>query len=549
MSRSAADALVETLVKQGVDRAFCVPGESYIAVLDSLVDETAIQVVTCRHESGAGFMALADAKITGRAGTCFVSRGPGATNASIAVHTADQDAVPVVFFIGQIERKDFGRGAFQEVDYAKTFSDMAKAVEEVHDPERLPEVAARAYHIAESGTPGPVIVSLPEDMLEQPCAAPAQASRPRPRPLPAEADVSTVADLLAEAKRPVLIAGGMLGQPAARKSLLACSEAWSLAVAPSFKRQDLFPNEHPNYAGHLGYGIPPALGEALAEADLVLAVGTRLGDITTQGYTLPKPEQALVHVYPDAAAIGAVFPATHAMVADAGAFVAALAERNAPPAPAGRADWNARLHAIHAGLAAWTPLDATDGVDFGHVVRPLVDRLGDDAILITDAGNFSSWLHRHYPFKETNLLLGAVTGAMGLGVPAAVAAALREPGRQVVALIGDGGFLMTGNELATAVKEGARICLIVSNNGAYGTIRLHQEKKFPGRTIATDLSNPDFAALAQAFGATGLTIETPDQAAGVIDQALAADGPVVVDVRSSLDHISAYATVAGLRGH
>jgi len=548
MAATAAQRLVETLRLNGVDRAFCVPGESYIAVLDALVDERAIHLVTCRHEGGAGLMAVADGKLTGRAGTCFVSRGPGATNASIAVHTAQQDAVPLVMFVGQIERKDIGREAFQEVDYRRHFAGMAKWVEEVHEPERLPEVAARAYHVAESGTPGPVVVSLPEDMLFEPCRAPAAPARLRPLAGPSEAALAEVAARLARAERPVLIAGGLLDSDAARHDLLAASQAWHLPVAPSFKHQDIFPNRHPNFAGHLGYGIPPLLGEAIAEADLVLAVGTRLGDVTTQGYALPKPGQPLLHVYPDADRIGRVFPADCAIVCDAHAFVAALARRNAPPPPAGRAAWAARLHGIYARLAEYKPRPAPDGVDFGHVAEALVDHATDDLIVTNDAGNFSGWMHRYFPFNGRQRLVGAVSGAMGLGVPAAIAAKLRHPERQVVALVGDGGFMMTGNELATAVRERAAIRVIVCNNGAYGTIRLHQEKRYPGRVSATALANPDFAALARAFGAEGLTVAEPWQAGPALADALVAEGPALVDVRASLENLSAYATVTGLRG-
>jgi len=547
MSRNAARALVETLRRHDVDRVFCVPGESYIAVLDTLFDVPEIEVVTCRHEGGAGFMAVADAKVTGRAGTCFVSRGPGATNAAIAVHTADQDAVPLVLFVGQVERKDLGRRAFQEVDYRKTFSDMAKWVEQVHDADKLPEAAARAYAIAGSGTPGPVVVVLPEDMLEEPTEAQAEAPRSQGPVAPATQDIAALADRLASAERPVLIAGGGAGAPAARRALLAAAEAWALPVATSFKRQDLFPNGHPNFAGHLGYGIPAALGDALREADLVLAVGTRLGDVTTQGYTLPTPGQTLVHVYSDADQFGRNFRVDAGIVADAEPFLDALAAHNAPPAPAGRGDWLARLHQVHAKLAEWQPLAADDGVDFGHVVHAMSRQLADDAIVTMDAGNFSSWCHRHFRFEPSHLLVGCVTGAMGLGVPAAVAAALRHPGRQVVGLIGDGGMLMTGAELATAVQTGARVRLIIANNGAFGTIRTHQEKKYPERVISTGLANPDFAAMAEAYGAVGLKVERPEEAEPALAQALAADGPAVIDVRTSLEHISAYASISGLR--
>jgi len=544
---NAAESLVATLRLHGVDRIFCVPGESYLAVLDALVDAPEIHVVACRHEGGAGLAAVADAKLTGRAGVCFVSRGPGATNASIAVHTAAQDAVPLVLFVGQIERKDVGRDAFQEVDYAKTFSDMAKWVHQANDPDRLPEACARAFAIAESGTPGPVVVALPEDMLEEACASAPAAPGARPRAFAAEADLGHVAERLARAERPVLIGGGLLKTEGGRRALRALSEAWKLPVAASFKHQDLFPNEHPHFAGHLGYGIPPMLAEAIAQADLVLAVGTRLGDVTSQGFTLPRPGQPLIHVHPDPGRIGRNFPVERGVVCDPAAFVAALAERNAPPAPKGRAAWIERLHKIHADLAKWSPREADDGVEFGWMTKAMIDQLPADAVMVMDAGNFSGWTHRHFPFGERHELIGCVTGAMGLGMPGALAAALRRPDRQVIGLIGDGGFLMTGNELATAVKEKAKVRLIVCNNGCYGTIRLHQEKRRPGRAIATDLVNPDFAALARAFGAKGLSVQRPEDCAPALAEALAHDGPALIDVAASLENISAYTTLSKLR--
>jgi acetolactate synthase-1/2/3 large subunit len=548
MTRRAAEALVETLKLHGVDRIFCVPGESYIAVLDALHDEPSIHVVTCRHEGGAGFMAVADAKMTGRAGTCFVSRGPGATNASIAVHAADYDAAPLVLFVGQVERKDFGRKAFQEVDYAKTFSDMAKWVEQVNHGDKLPEAVARAYSIAESGTPGPVVVVLPEDMLEDETSAPAEAPRVQSAPVPAETDLSAIADRLAQASRPVMIVGGGADTGHGRRALLAAAHAWALPVATSFKRQDMFPNDHPNYAGHLGYGIPGALGNALREADLILAVGTRLDDTTSQGFTLPAPGQALIHVHRDPAQIGRNFRTEIGIAADPASFLAALSERNSPPPKEGRAQWLQRLHQVHVDLAEWEPSDAEDGVDFGHMIAAMNDILADDAVITMDGGNFSSWCHRYFDFKPTHKLIACITGAMGMGVPSAIAAALREPNRPVVTLIGDGGMLMTGAELATAVQENANVNLIVSNNGAYGTIRTHQERKYPRRTKATALKNPDFAAMADAFGATGIVVDAPEKALPALRQAIDTPGPVVIDVRSSLEHISAYTSISALRG-
>ncbi|MFQ5955779.1 MAG: thiamine pyrophosphate-binding protein, partial [Kiloniellales bacterium] len=502
---TAAAALVETLARHQVDRVFCVPGESYLAVLDALYDRREIDLVSCRHEAGAGFMAVADAKMTGRPGIAFVSRGPGAGNAAIAVHTAGQDAVPLILFVGQVERKDRGRGAFQEVDYTKTFADMAKWVVEVDDPNRLPETVARAYLEARTGTPGAVVVSLPEDMLRQPTGALVADEAPAPAVRPSADQVTAVARHLARAERPLLIAGGGARSPAARQALAEASRVWRLPVATSFKNQDLFTNEDPHFAGHLGYGAPAPLIEALSGADLVLAVGTRLGDITTQNYTLIRAPQTLIHVYPDPAQLGRVFEPAVAVVADAEPFLTALAARNPPPHPLasatflrppkrasrrreplasakpgpakpgpGRDAWCRRLHGVHADLARFRPKAADDGVDFGHVVQALAETLEADAVLTGDAGNFNSWAHRHFPFRSTQLLLGAASGAMGMGVPAAVAAALRFPERQVVGLIGDGGFLMTGNELATAVHHGAAVRLIVSNNNSFGTIRLHQ---------------------------------------------------------------------------
>ncbi len=546
MTRTAARSLIETLVGHGADRVFCVPGESYLAALDALYDHPEIQTVCCRHEGGAGFMAVADAKMTGRPGIALVSRGPGAGNAATPVFTAREDAVPMLLFVGQVPTRERGMGAFQEVNYDKMFGDIAKSVIEVTDADRLAPAAAEAYRAACAGTPGPVVVALPEDMLAMATATPAAEPLPLLRPAPSDDEVTRVAERLAEAARPLLIVGGDAAGADARRALAAVSDAWQVPVALSFKHQDLFANAHPHFAGHLGYGMPAHVVETLGEADLILAVGSRLGDVTTQGFKLPmapKPKQPLIHVYPDAQWFGRRFETALGVVSAAAPFLAALAARNAPQPPAGRAEWLKRAHAVYADLAPWVPADAPDGVSFGHVVAALADRLPDDAILTTDAGNFSSWLHRHFPFRSSHLLLGAASGSMGLGVPGAVAAALRHPDRQVVGIVGDGGFLMTGTELATAVQYGARVRLFVSNNRSYGTIRLHQEKAYPGRTIATDLVNPDFASLARAFGAKGLAIHTAADAEATVAEALAADGPVVVDVAASLQHISAFTTL------
>ncbi len=549
-ARRAADVMVESLRAHGVERIFCVPGESYLALLDALHDAPDIDLVAARHEGGAGFMALADAKITGRAGVCAVSRGPGATNASIAVHVAEQDAVPLVLLIGQVGRADRGRGAFQEIDYGVMFGDIAKGVWEVSDAAQLPEVVARAFHLALSETPGPCVIALPEDMLADAVAAEVVAPLPLARVVPSAGDIDAAVALLAESERPLVIAGGRATEPAGRAALQAAAEAHGLAVALAFKRQDGFANDHPNFAGYLGFKIPPAQVDAMAAADLILAVGARLNDTTTQGYRLPRapaPEQPLIHVHPDPDQIGTVFQTTLGLAVDPIAFLEALAARGHEPVPA-RTAWRAALNQRARALAAYTPARPSDGVDFGAVVDAFGRRAAADAVVITDAGNFGSWVHRHWPWQPGNLLLGLVGGAMGFGVPGAVAAALRLPGRQVLSFIGDGGMLMTGGELATAVQAGAALKLIVSNNRSYGTIRLYQERDYPRRISGTDLANPDFAAWAQSFGAEGIAIAREDEIEDAVERTLAAEGSVVLEVRSSLEAISAYTTLDKLRG-
>lgn len=550
MTLNAAQALVATLRHHGVDRAFCVPGESYLPVLDALGAQTAIQLVTCRHESGAGYMAVADAKLTGGPGVVFVSRGPGATNASIAVHTAEQDGVPLLLFVGQVPRRDIGRGAFQEIDYARMFGGIAKRIIVANDPDRMSADVAEAMRTSQQGTPGPVIVVLPEDVLPEPSHG-AIAALPADKAAPPERDkLDAIASAVRGAERPLLIAGGGVSSREGRAALKLASEALAIPVVPTFKRQDLFPNTHPNYGGYLGFKIPKAQVDLLQEADVILAVGTRLGDVTTQGYTFPaapRPRQTLIHVHADPAVLGRVYQTDHAVVGDPVTFLERLATIRLNPSAA-RAAWRALLHDRVEAIMQWRAPDAPgDGVVFGEIVAALKQRLAPDAILITDAGNFSTWVHRYFPFGERHVLIGAVSGAMGMGVPAAVAAGMRSPGRQIVSFVGDGGFLMTGNELATAIQYRVPVRLFVSNNCSYGTIRMHQEKYFPGRVVATELRNPDFAKLAEAFGARGMSIGDASEVAAVVDAALRHDGPVVVDVRTSLRHISSYATIDDLR--
>jgi acetolactate synthase I/II/III large subunit len=555
--RRAADLLVDCLVAHGTDRVFCVPGESYLAVLDALHERNDIQTIVCRHEGGAGLMAVADAKLTRAPGIAFVSRGPGATNASIAVHLAEQDGVPIILFIGQVPRHEIGRGAFQEVDYGKTFSDMAKMVATVEDPARLPEVIARAYAAAQSPTPGPVIIVLPEDMLEDMTAAAPVAPMPLPR-IGAGTSllIDAVRDLIAKAERPLLVAGGGLSHAEGRKALLEASEILGLPVALTFKRQELFPNTHPHYAGHLGFKIPKAQVDLYANADLVIAVGTRLGEVPTQGYTFPlapAPKQPLIHVIDDARHLSRNFRTELPILADPTAFLTSLAGLSLRKRAAGddktpspkRDAWIKLLHHFVSSRRKWTaPKDGT--LDMGAIITALDGVATDDSIWITDAGNFSGWLHKHWAFNGRQLAIGSVGGAMGLAMPAAVAAGLRHPQRQVITFIGDGGALMTGAELATAVQYGVGVKVFIANNGTYGTIRMHQEKAYKHRVNGTALTNPDFAKWAESFGALGLTIRTSAEAPKIVAQALAHNGPVVVDCMIPAEHIAPGMTITEL---
>ena len=432
---TAAERLIEFLAQQGVDRAFCVPGESYIALLDALHAHDRIDLVTCRAEGGAGFMAVADAKLTGRPGVVLVSRGPGACNAAIAVHTAEQDAVPLILLIGQVERRDLRRNAFQEIDYQTMFRGVAKWIGEATDPDQVPELVARAWAMAMGGVPGPVVLSLPEDVLAMECRAPLRpATTPVPVP-PAPAEAARLAAMLRAAERPILLAGHGFdtpGNPAddGRAALLAFAEAWRLPVAVSFRRQDLFPNDHPLYAGDLGLRNPDAQRAAFAEADLVLALGTRLTDITTQGWTWPSPGQALVHVCADPRFLGWLFPAALAIAADARATVAALGAHAPGAPPAGREAWVRRLRALHvADCEVPRGRDWPDGVAFAEVAKLVEATAAPDAIVTLDAGTFGAPFYRKVAWRPGQRLLAPVSGAMGFGVPAAVAAALRHPGR------------------------------------------------------------------------------------------------------------------------
>jgi acetolactate synthase-1/2/3 large subunit len=532
---TAARRIVDFLAAQGIDRAYCVPGESYLALLDALHGHPTLDLVTARQEGGAGFMAVADAKLTGLPGVVMVSRGPGACNAAIAVHTAEQDAVPLILLIGQVPRASLRRNAFQEIDYQVMFRGIAKWIGEATEAAQVPELIARAYATAMGGVPGPVVLSLPEDVLAAPCPAPAVAATlPRPTP-PAPDDVARLAGMLRGARRPILLAGHGFEAEGGRDALLRFAEAWRLPVAVSFRRQDLFPNDHALYAGDLGLRNPDAQRAAFAEADLVLALGTRLTDITTQGWTWPAPRQRLVHVCADPRFLGWQFPADLALPADALATVAALGGEQAA-APAGREDWIARLRALHVADCAVTPRDWPDGIAYAEVAKLVESVAAPDAIVTLDAGTFGAPFYRKVAWRPGQRLLAPVAGSMGFGMPAAVAAALRHPGRQVICNLGDGGALMTGGEFAVAMARGAAVKMLLSDNGSYGSIRIHQEREHDGRASGTTLANPDFGTWAAAFGAPVLRVETKADLPRLAE-ALRAPGPLAAVIRTSLQAV------------
>lgn len=528
---TAAARLVQFLAAQGIDRAFCVPGESYLALLDTLHGHPRIDLVTARQEGGAGFMAIADAKLTGRPGVVMVSRGPGACNASIAVHTAEQDAVPLILLIGQVPRQSLRRNAFQEIDYTVMFRGIAKWIGEATEPAQVPGLIARAYAMAMGGVPGPVVLSLPEDVLAAPCQAPPAATRPA-LPGPAPHDVARVAALLQDARRPILLAGHGFEAEGGRAALLDLATAWHLPVAVTFRRQDLFPNDHPLYAGDMGLRNPDAQRAAFADADLVLALGARLTEITAQGWTWPAPGQHLVHLCGDPRFLGWQFPAEFALTADACAMAAALAAA-APGPNLGRERWTARLRQLQVSDTAVTPREWPDGVGFAEIAKLVEAAAAPDAIVTLDAGTFGAPFYRKVAWRSGQRLLAPISGAMGFGVPAAVAAALRCPGRQVICAVGDGGALMTGGEFAVAMARGAAIKLLISDNGSYGSIRIHQEREHPGRASGTDLVNPDFVQWAGSFGAPVLHVQEREDLRR-LEAALCAPGPLVAVIRTSL---------------
>ncbi len=546
MSRSGARILVDQLVLNGVDTAFCVPGESYIAVLDALYDAP-IHLVSCRHEAAAANMAEAYGKLTGRPGVCLVTRGPGATHASVGVHTAYQDSTPMILLVGQVPRAMLGREAFQELDYPAVFGGLAKWATQVDRAERVPELLARAFAVALEGRPGPVVLALPEDVLvEESDAADAAPARPA-RPAPDPAALDRLRELLAGSQRPLVIVGEGGWSAKTADDVLAFAEASEVPVAASFRCQDYVDNRSPVYAGHLTIGPDPKLAQRVLDADLVLAVGGRLGDIATRGYTLlevPRPRQTLVHVHPDPDELGRVYEPELGVVSGLPEFAAAARALEPVDASARRA-WTEAARADYLANLRHTP--APDGVDLGEVMAHLRARLPADAIFTCGAGNFTVWAHRFYEFSQYGTQLAPRSGAMGYGVPAALAAKVVHPDRVVVCLAGDGDFMMASQELATAVQYELPVVVLVANNRMYGTIRMHQERLYPGRVSGTDLVNPDFAAYAASFGAHGELVERTEEFPAALERALAAGRPAVVELRVDPEQITPRATLTELR--
>jgi acetolactate synthase-1/2/3 large subunit len=547
--RTGGQILVANLLAQGADLAFCVPGESYLPVLDALYDvRDRLRLIVCRQEGGAAYMAEAYGKLTGRPGIALVTRGPGASNAAVGIHTAVQDSSPMIVFVGQVGSDFADREAFQEIDYRRMYGSSVKWVAQIDRADRIPEYVARAYRVAQSGRPGPVVLALPEDMLVA-SAAVDDAARVEATVLhPAPEAIAALRARLERARRPLVLVGGSGWSERACADLARFTAANDLPVACAFRNQDLIDNRDERYAGEVGIGPNPKLAARVRDADVLLVIGERLGEIVTSGYTLlsvPNPAQALVHVHPGADELGRVYQPALAIAASLPAACAALAEMPPIAAPA----WAGSAAEAHADYLAWqSPRPMPGELDLWQAVAFLRERLPEDAILVNGAGNYATWLHRLYRYPRYRTQLAPYSGSMGYGVPAAVAAKAVCPERVVVSWNGDGCFLMNGQELATAVQYGLNVIFVVIDNGMYGTIRMHQEKHYPARVYGTDLVNPDFAALARAYGVHGECVTRTAEFAPAFERALAHDGPSLLHLRIDPQAITMNATIDQLRG-
>ena len=547
LPRTGGQILVDQLIAQGTQHVFCVPGESYLAVLDALHD-AAIKVTVCRQEAGAAMMADAAARLTGRPGIAFVTRGPGATNAAHGVHIAEHDSVPLILFIGQIERGMRGRGAFQEMDYRAFFGSTAKWVCEIDDAARIPEIIARAWHTAMQGRPGPVVISLPEDMLRD-VASVADAPRVEPaQTWPGLTQMAELQKLLWAAQRPIAILGGGGWNDAARQRVQRFAEHFDLPVATSFRRSGLFDAEHASYAGEIGIGPNPKLKARIETADLVLLMGGRMAEMPSQSYTLfnvPSPRQKLVHVHAGAEELGRVYHPALAIHASPQAFAASL-EGLQPP---GAIPWSGAAQAAHEDFLAWTsqPAAGPGKMQMADAMLWLRARLPQDAIVTNGAGNYAIWVNRFLRYRRYGAQLAPTSGSMGYGLPAAVAAKRLHPERMVVCFAGDGCFLMNGQEFATAVQYDLAIIAVVVDNGMYGTIRMHQERAYPGRISGTQLRNPDFAAYARAFGGHGESVTETAEFAPAFERAAASGKPSIIHVKVDPEAITPGTTLEKIR--
>ena len=546
-ARTGGRILIDALALNGADTVFTVPGESFLAALDALHDTQQIRTVVCRQEGGAAMMAEAYGKLTGRPGICFVTRGPGASNAAAGLHVAAQDSTPMILFIGQVDRQTWDREGFQEVDFKQMFGGQAKFVGQINDAARVPEYVNRAYQIATSGRPGPVVLALPEDMLtdraEVADAAPSQGAQGEPSP----AQMQELRALLEKSERPILVVGGGLWSVDAAAAVQRFAEANALPVFATFRRQDYVDNTSASYAGFLGVAMPAAVVKRAKASDLVIALGTRLGDVVTDGYQLfdlPRPKQKIVHIHPDPDEIGRVWQVDLAIVAQAVAAAKAMAAL--PPVANPR--WSQWTKSARAEYLEESKPRATPGpVDMAAIVKHLSDTLPPDAIVTNGAGNYATWAHRYYTFRRYRTQLAPASGSMGYGLPAAVAAKLMHPDRPVVCFSGDGCLMMTVQELATAAQYGAAVVTVVFNNGMFGTIRMHQERHYPGRVSGTAIQNPDFAALARAFGGHGETVERTDQFPAAYRRAAASGKPAVIDLKVDPEALTTRASLSEIR--
>ena len=556
MTKSVARVLAESLEAHDVDQIFCVPGESYVGLTSVLAERNSIRMIVCRHEGGAGFMAAADGRLRNRAGAMIVSRGPGLANAMVALHSAFHDATPMVIMVGQVERKDFGRQALQEQNYSKLLSDITKCVIEVNEPEQASEAIARAFHLAESGTPGPVAVILPEDIFDDTTDAEVNLPRPRAVAGPRTGDLDRLAEMLAKAERPLVLVGGamlsdILADPAASDDLKRLSEEWVLPISPTHRRPHLFDNRHPNYGGYMGIRVPKDLITEMKKADLLVSLGERMTDSVSQSYSFPEapqPQLPFVHVWPDPNEIGRVWRVDLGIPASPHEVIKGLLAKGAPADAAKRRGWVDGLHGHSTKLMAKEWLPTSDGINFAAIVCEIDKHLAPDAIVTTDAGNFGSYVHRYVHFAPGQIFLSSIVGAMGSGVPMAVAATLRHPNRQVVAFVGDGGALMMGNEIATAFQYGTNPIIVISDNSMYGTIGMHSYMRYPERKFmeAMKLTNPDFAAWGRSFGAEAITIREESEIASGIAAAFAVKTkPVVVHCLTSAIQMSAWRRFEG----